>query len=60
MHQRSCKVIEGLARNIYSELEEDSKQNSVDQEPSDIISQSPTNYDNTCALTKGINSQNRH
>ena len=54
MHQRSCKVMEGLARNVYGEMEEDSDNNSLDQEANDIISQSPTSYSDTCTPGKGI------
>ena len=55
MHQRSCRVMEGLARNVYGEMEEDSDINSLDQEAAnDIISQSPTSYGDTCTLKKGI------
>jgi len=55
MHQRSCRVMEGLAKNVYGEMEEDSDNNSLDQEAAnDIISQSPTSYGDTCTLKKGI------
>ena len=54
MHQRSCKIMEGLARNAYGEMEEDSDNNSLDQEANDIISQSLMSYNDTCTLKKGI------
>ena len=46
--------MEGLARNVYGEMEEDSDNSSLDQEANDIISQSPSSYSDTCTLKKGI------
>ena len=54
MHQRSFKGMEGLARHVYSEMEEDNNNNSLEQGANDIISQSPMSYGDTCTLNKGI------
>ena len=47
--------MEGLARNVYGEMEEDSDNNGLDREAAnDIISQLHTSYGDTCTLKKGI------
>ena len=52
--QRSCKVMERLAINVFGKLEEDTINNSLDQEANDIISQLPTSYDNTCTFVPTV------
>ena len=47
MHQRSCRVMEGLAKEVYEELEDEMIENSIDQDANDIIeSQSSQNFGN--------------
>ena len=55
MHQRSCRVMDGLAKDAYEELEDEMIENSIDQDTNDIIeSQSSQNFGDPCILKKGI------
>ena len=55
MHQRSSRVMEGLAKDVYEEVEDEMIENSIDQDTNDIIeSQSSQNFGDPSFLKKGI------
>ena len=55
MHQRSYRVLAGLAKDVYEELEDEMIDNSNGQDTKNSSeSQSSQDFDDTCILKKGI------
>ena len=55
MHQRSCRGMEGLAKDVYEELEDEMVDKIIDQDSSYVIeSQSSQEFGDTCIVMKRI------